>query len=87
MHQEKKLKRKNKEFTDKSQKILSRAEAMNDLSQNIKDHKNREENVLDKLTTTEKKLIDTKCAEVEEWIDQHKDAPKEDIQKKEERIK
>jgi len=76
------IEKKNKEFTDKSQKILSRAEAMNDLSQNIKDHKNREENVLDKLTTTEKKLIDTKCAEVEEWIDQHKDAPKEDIQKK-----
>jgi len=33
------IEKKNKEFTDKSQKILSRAEAMNDLSQNIKDHK------------------------------------------------
>jgi len=86
MQQKKKLKRKRKRLKKRIAEVLERAESLNDLDKYAKEMRKRlgdNEN----LTPKEKKILDEATQEILDWIKDHPNATKEEIEKKKKNLK
>jgi len=75
------IEKKKKQCQDKAEPILTRAEALKDLNDSTNHIKKRKEKLGNNLNSKEKKIIDNKVEDVNDWVKDHPDAKKEDIEK------
>jgi len=75
------IEKKIKEFSQKAEPILSRGESLANLEKYGEDLKKRKDKIGDVLSVKDRKFVDNKVQDVLDWIEDHPDAKKEDIEK------